>query len=85
LSSFYRGGLSGSPKTIDKINKGDFEGAAKEFLDNKEYRKSKKKGTGVHLRMEELSNILSQYGKEIKKAGGGMIQRNPYPYNPRPI
>ncbi len=85
LSSFYRGGLSGSPKTIDKINKGDFEGAAKEFLDNKEYRKSKKKGTGVHLRMEELSNILSQYGKEIKKAGGGMIQRNPYPYSPRPI
>ena len=92
LSSFYRGGLSGSPKTIEKINKGDFKGAAKEFLDNKEYRKSKKDGTGVHLRMEELSNILSQYSKETKKdegipsvRHGGMVQRNPYPYNPRAI
>ena len=85
LSSFYRGGLSGSPETIKKINNGDFTGAAKEFLNNAEYRKSKKDGTGVHLRMKELSNILSQYGKETKKAGGGMVQRNPYPYNPRAI
>jgi GH24 family phage-related lysozyme (muramidase) len=85
LSSFYRGSLSGSPKTIKKINKGDFTGAAKEFLNNKEYRKSKKEGTGVAPRMEELANILRQYGEEIKKAGGGMVSRNPYPYNPRPI
>ena len=85
LSSFYRGSLSGSPKTIKKINKGDFKGAAKEFLNNKEYRKSKKEGTGVAPRMEELANVLRQYGEEIKKAGGGMVSRNPYPYNPRPI
>ena len=73
LSSFYRGGLSGSSETIKKINKGDFIGAAKEFLDNKEYKKSKKEGTGVALRMEELSNALRQHGEEIKKAGGGRI------------
>ena len=85
LSSFYRGSLSGSPKTIKKINKGDFKGAAKEFLNNKEYRKSKKEGTGVAPRMEELANVLRQYGEEIKKAGGGMVSRNPYPHNPRPI
>ena len=85
LSSFYRGSLSGSPKTIKKINKGDFKGAAKEFLNNKEYRKSKKEGTGVAPRMEELANVLRQYGEEIKKADGGMVSRNPYPYNPRPI
>ena len=85
LSSFYRGSLSGSPKTIKKINKGDFKGAAKEFLNNKEYRKSKKEGTGVAPRMEELANVLRQYGEEIKKDGGGMISRNPYPHNPRPI
>ena len=92
LSSFYRGGLSGSPKTIKKINEGDFKGAAKEFLNNAEYRKSKEEGTGVHLRMEELANVLSEYGKEIKKdkrvpsvRRGGMVQRNPYPYNARPI
>ena len=92
LSSFYRGSLSGSPKTIKKINKGDFKGAAKEFLNNKEYRKSKKEGTGVAPRMEELANVLRQYGEEIKKdegipsvRHGGMVQRNPYPYNPRAI
>ena len=92
LSSFYRGGLSGSPKTIKKINEGDFKGAAKEFLNNAEYRKSKEEGTGVHLRMEELANVLSEYDKEIKKdkrvpsvRRGGMVQRNPYPYNARPI
>ncbi|HAT67734.1 MAG TPA: hypothetical protein DCS66_24570, partial [Flavobacteriaceae bacterium] len=77
LSSFYRGGLSGSSETIKKINKGDFIGAAKEFLDNKEYKKSKKEGTGVALRMEELSNALRQYGEEIKKVGGGRIMRDP--------
>ena len=68
LSSFYRGGLSGSPKTIELINKGDFKKAAKEFLDNKEYKKSKKEGTGVANRMEELSNALLSYDEEIKKS-----------------
>tara|TARA_R110001606_G_scaffold374841_1_gene532848 strand:- start:24 stop:638 length:615 start_codon:yes stop_codon:yes gene_type:complete len=85
LSSFYRGGLSGSPKTIELINKGDFKKAAKEFLDNKEYKKSKKEGTGVANRMEELSNALLAYDEEIKKAGGGMIMRNYYDYEPRSI
>ena len=85
LSSFYRGGLSGSPKTIELINKGDFKKAAKEFLDNKEYKKSKKEGTGVANRMEELSNALLAYDEEIKKAGGGMVMRNYYDYEPRSI
>ena len=77
LSSFYRGGLSGSPKTIELINKGDFKKAAKEFLDNKEYKKSKKEGTGVANRMEELSNALLSYDEEIKKAGGGIVMNDP--------
>ena len=70
LSSFYRGSLSGSKKTIDLINKGDFIGASKEFLDNNEYRAAKKKGSntkGVADRMEELSNIFREYGIEQNK------------------
>jgi len=88
LCSFYRGGLSGSDKTIKLINKGKFKEAAKEFLDHKEYKKSKKKGSdnpGVALRMEELSNALLAYDEEIKKAGGGMVMRNYYDYEPRSI
>ena len=85
LSSFYRGGLSGSPETIKKINKGDFKGAAKEFLNNKEYKKSKKEGTGVAKRMEELSNALLTYSKEAKRKTGGMVMRNYYDYEPRSI
>ena len=80
LSSFYRGGLSGSPKTIELINKGNFKKAAKEFLDNKEYKESKKEGSdnsGVALRMEELSNALLAYDEEIKKAGGGIVMNDP--------
>ncbi len=77
LSSFYRGGLSGSPKTIKLINKGKFKEAAKEFLNNKEYKKAKKEGSGVANRMEELSNALLAYDKEIKKAGGGIVMNDP--------
>jgi hypothetical protein len=87
LSSFYRGGLSGSDKTIELINKGDFIGASKEFLDHKEYKKSKKEGSknpGVALRMEELSDALRKHGLSLRKKGG-RVERNPYNYEPKPI
>ena len=84
LSSFYRGGLSGSPETIKLINKRDFIGAAKEFLNNKEYKKAKKEGSGVADRMEELSNALYEQGLSERKKGG-RVERNPYNYEPKPI
>lgn len=65
VSSWYRGSLSGSPKTIKKINKGDFKEASKEFLDNDEYRSEKRKEqesgrkSGIASRMEETANQLS--------------------------
>jgi GH24 family phage-related lysozyme (muramidase) len=65
FSSWYRGSLPGSPKTIKKINEGDFKGASKEFLDNNEYREEKRKEqesgkkSGVATRMEETANQLS--------------------------
>ena len=37
VSSWFRGSLSGSPLTLDLINAGEYEKAAKEFLKNEEY------------------------------------------------
>jgi len=54
--SWFRGGISGSPKTIRLINEGKFEEAAEEFLDNDEYRTTKLRG--VKTRMEALSDAL---------------------------
>lgn len=62
FSSWYRGSLSGSPKTIGLINKGKFVEASKEFLNNREYRDRKsgkrKKLRGVINRMEHTSKEL---------------------------
>tara|TARA_R110002020_G_scaffold85610_1_gene211167 strand:+ start:1386 stop:1991 length:606 start_codon:yes stop_codon:yes gene_type:complete len=62
--SWYRGGLSGSPKTISLINKGDFTAASTEFLDNREYKNAVSRGrAGVRPRMEAVSNALLEAGK----------------------
>lgn len=59
LSSYYRGGLSGSPKAKKLIREGKLTEAATEFLDNDEYRAAKKSGSGVATRMESLSKVLN--------------------------
>lgn len=59
VGSVYRGGLSGSPKTVSLINQGKFKEAGKEFIDNKEYRESKKAGTGVYKRMDSYATAFS--------------------------
>ena len=56
LGSWFRGSLGGSPKTIKLINEGKFDQAAKEFLNNDEYRTTKLKG--VKKRMEATANAL---------------------------
>ena len=56
----YRGSLDDSPNTRDLLNQGKFPEAAKEFLDNEEYRESKRQGTGVHKRMEKYADALSK-------------------------
>lgn len=58
ISSYYRGGLSGSPNAKKLIREGKYEAAAKEFLDNDEYREAKKSGSGVAKRMEKLAAAL---------------------------
>lgn len=61
IDGVYRGDLSGSPKTLGHINARNFKEAAREYLDNEEYRKAKKEQTGVAKRMENNANIFSKY------------------------
>ena len=56
LGSWFRGSLSGSPKTISLLNAGKFEEASKEFLNNNEY-KTTSLG-GVKSRMNDTSNAM---------------------------
>ena len=64
ISSFYRGGLPQSKKTLGFIREGKFEEAAEEFLDHDEYRAAKKSGSGVATRMEALSSLLREEGRK---------------------
>jgi GH24 family phage-related lysozyme (muramidase) len=67
LSGVYRGDLSGSPKTLKLINDGKFKEASKEYLNNKEYRESKKLGdkSGIHKRMDEVASHIGKLA-EVK-------------------
>jgi GH24 family phage-related lysozyme (muramidase) len=57
--SWFRGGMSGSPKTIKLINKGKFEEAAEEFLNNDEYRTARERGrAGIIPRMDAVADAL---------------------------
>lgn len=62
--SWFRGGMSGSPKTIGLINEGKFVEASTEFLNNEEYRTARKRGrAGIIPRMQAVSLALKEEGK----------------------
>ena len=69
VSSVFRGGLSGSPKTLELINEGKYQEAADEFLNNDEYRAAKKweiennQRHGVARRMENLYKELKMLNR----------------------
>tara|TARA_R100000008_G_C3586695_1_gene172999 strand:- start:2737 stop:3582 length:846 start_codon:yes stop_codon:yes gene_type:complete len=63
VDGFFRGDLSGSPDTLGLMNQGNWSAAATEYLDNDEYRTSKKEGTGVAPRMERNASIFAAYGR----------------------
>ena len=59
ISSWFRGALVQSPKTRRLINEGKYKEAAKEFLDNDEYRNAKARDrAGVVDRMNAVANAL---------------------------
>lgn len=67
--SAFRGGITGSPKTIQLINAGDLQGAAKEFLNNREYKTAVQSGRpGIRKRMEAVSEALSKPGTGVTPA-----------------
>lgn len=62
--SWFRGGMSGSPKTIDLINEGKFAEASTEFLNNEEYRTARERGrAGIIPRMQAVSLALKEEGQ----------------------
>jgi len=59
FSSWYRGSLSGSPKTISLINEGKYDLAADEFLNNDEYKNAVSRGRrGIRARMEKTADAI---------------------------
>ncbi len=85
LGSWYRGGLGAWDNTQKLIAAGEFEKAADEVLNNKEYELAKteegrKLGMrGLVSRFEEFSEALREHGENVKgKATGGMVMRDPY-------
>ena len=59
LSSWYRGSLSGSPKTKRLINEGKYKEAADEFLNNDEYKNAVARGRrGIRARMEKTAEAI---------------------------
>jgi len=63
VQAAYRGDLGGSPKFREQLNAGNYGIAAKEFLDNSEYKNS---GTpeSIKKRMEAVSNALYSYNAQ---------------------
>tara|TARA_R110002020_G_scaffold89266_3_gene218498 strand:- start:64 stop:999 length:936 start_codon:yes stop_codon:yes gene_type:complete len=90
--SYYRGTLTpkASPKTRRLINKGKFQEAAKEFLNNEEYKNAKKLGRpGIIERMDDVALALKNMGDDpvqlAKRSTGGRMASNPNPYEPKAI
>jgi len=67
LDGVYRGDISGSPKTIKLINKGEWIKASEEYLANTEYKAADKSGSGVAKRMRENAKYMKQYGEHLNK------------------
>jgi GH24 family phage-related lysozyme (muramidase) len=70
-SEHFRGMLGKSPKTVALINKGEFEQAANEFLNAKDYRESVAQKTGIAGRMKNLSDALKKEAQLRKRQQSG--------------
>ena len=65
VTETYRGSVQKSPKTIKLINQGKFREAAKEYLDNKEYKTTKSKG--IKDRMKAVAEALLEQAEQKEK------------------
>lgn len=62
----FRGDLKKEHKTTALINKGDFLGAAEEFLNHKDYRNAPPT-SDLRKRLEGISNEFRKYGETLQK------------------
>lgn len=65
---FFRGDLSGSPRTLELINNGDWDEVSAEYLDNNEYRASRRRGPrhGVWQRMDRNAAAFQRYADSLE-------------------
>jgi lysozyme len=63
LDGYFRGDLSGSPITRGLLKSGKFGLAAKEYLNNKEYRNAVASGSGVAARMQRNAQLFKSAEK----------------------
>lgn len=64
IGEWFRGSLVQSGKTRNLINKGNYAAAAKEFLNNDEYKNAVKRGrSGIRARMEEAADAIRAMGQ----------------------
>lgn len=62
----YRGDLGGSPKTRQLMNNSEWAGAAREYIDNKEYRTAEARGmSGIVTRMDSNRAAMLTYDAEL--------------------
>jgi GH24 family phage-related lysozyme (muramidase) len=66
LDGFFRGDLSGSPKTMRLMNQGRWIEASREYLNHREYRQSKIDRTGVYKRMDRNALMYLRYGQKLR-------------------
>jgi GH24 family phage-related lysozyme (muramidase) len=81
-SEQFRGMLGQSPKAVEKLNKGDYEGAATEYLNAKEYKDSVKNKTGIATRMQNLANAIKTEPERQKKRQQSSQQTTQAPQSP---
>lgn len=60
IDGYFRGDLSQSPRTRELLRRGNFKAAAKEYLNNDEYRAALTSGSGVAKRMQGNAIIMSR-------------------------
>lgn len=60
INGMFRGDLSGSPETLKLLNANKFKQAAREYLNNKEYKTTKKRG--IKKRMEWNAAVFAAAG-----------------------
>ena len=65
LDSTYRGGISGSEKTLGHINAGRWQEAATEFLDHGDFRRSLEGNGAIADRMQKTADAMRTYGVQL--------------------